>query len=141
MDNDQLIVRIDKWLWAARFFKTRALAKAAIAGGKVHCQGQRVKSSKQVVPGMCLIIRQGYDEKEVIVTALAEQRRSATEATLLYQETPVSVAQRQERALARKAAAASQLKPAQRPNKKQRRQIHRFQRQTLGDNDLINPDK
>ena len=70
-------VRIDKWLWAARFFRTRALAKKAIEGGKVRIGGQRTKPSKEVKVGEVLIIRQGWDEKEVVVDNLSDQRRGA----------------------------------------------------------------
>ena len=73
-------VRLDKWLWAARFFKSRSLAKAAIDGGKVQLDGQRVKVSKEVVVGDILQIRQGWDEKVVLVKQLSEQRRSAPQA-------------------------------------------------------------
>ena len=117
-------VRIDKWLWAARFFKTRSLAKQAIDGGKVHCDGVRVKASKELVEGMRLEIRQGFDRKEVEVIALSDQRRSAPIAQQLYEETPESVERRDKERAARKLANQSQ--PSVRPNKKQRRQIHRF---------------
>mgnify|MGYP003385451893 FL=1 len=121
-------VRIDKWLWAARFFKTRALAKAAIEGGKVHMAGQRVKASKELKTGTQLTIRQGWDEKEIRVDALSDKRRGATEAAALYTETEQSLLERERRAAERKAASSSHYPPDQRPNKKQRRQIHRFQR-------------
>lgn len=119
-------VRLDKWLWAARFFKTRSLAKAAIEGGKVHLEGQRVKVSREIAIGDTLQIRQGWDEKVVQVTQLSDQRRGASEAQLLYQETADSVAKREAQALARKAAGGMIDRPASRPNKQQRRQIHRF---------------
>lgn len=119
-------VRLDKWLWAARFFKTRSLAKAAIDGGKVHLAGQRVKVSKEITVGDTLQIRQGFDEKVIQVLQLSEQRRGAPEAQLLYQETADSLAKREEQALARKAAGGMIDRPAQRPDKRQRRQIHRF---------------
>ena len=119
-------VRLDKWLWAARFFKTRSLAKAAIDGGKVHLAGQRVKVSKEITVGDMLQIRQGYDEKMVKVMQLSDQRRGAPEAQLLYQETADSLAKREAQALARKAAGGMIDRPAHRPNKQQRRQIHRF---------------
>lgn len=117
-------VRIDRWLWAARFFKTRSLAKSAIEGGKVHVDGQKAKPSKQLEVGAELRIRQGWDEKVVTVTALSEQRRGAPEAALLYEETAQSRQLREQRNAERKALAV----PASdgRPNKKQRRQIHRF---------------
>jgi ribosome-associated heat shock protein Hsp15 len=119
-------LRLDKWLWAARFFKTRSLAKAAIDGGKVHLAGQRVKVSKEISVGDTLQIRQGWDEKVVQVKALSSQRRGAPQAQLLYEETPESCAKREAEAAARKAAGGMIDRPAQRPTKKQRRQIHRF---------------
>lgn len=119
-------VRIDKWLWAARFFKTRSLAKQAIDGGKVHVDGQRVKASKDLTIGLVLQIRQGFDEREVIVKALSEQRRGAPEAALLYEETPASLARRELSAQQRKLASAMQPASDGRPTKKQRRQIHQF---------------
>ena len=119
-------VRLDKWLWAARFFKTRSLAKAAIDGGKVHLEGQRVKVSKEVAVGDTLQIRQGWDEKVVQVRQLSEQRRGAPEAQLLYQETSASIEKREAQALARKAAGGMIDRPAHKPSKQQRRQIHRF---------------
>lgn len=126
-DNSSLTkVRIDKWLWAARFFKTRSLAKQAIEGGKVHVDGQRVKASKDLTVGLVLQIRQGYDEREVVVTALSEQRRGAPEAALLYQETPASLERRDLSAQQRKLAGALAPPGDGRPTKKQRRQIHQF---------------
>ena len=119
-------LRLDKWLWAARFFKTRSLAKAAIDGGKVHLAGQRVKVSKEISVGDTLQVRQGWDEKVVLVKRLSDQRRGAPEAQLLYEETADSSAKREADAAARKAAGGMLDRPAQRPTKKQRRQIHRF---------------
>ena len=119
-------VRLDKWLWAARFFKTRSLAKAAIEGGKIHLEGNRVKVSREIAVGDLLQIRQGWDEKVVQVTALSDQRRGATEAQRLYVETEASVERREAEAAARKAAGGMIDRPAGRPSKKQRRQIHRF---------------
>ena len=119
-------LRLDKWLWAARFFKTRSLAKAAIEGGKVHLDGNRVKVSREISVGDRLQIRQGWDEKVVEVTALSDQRRGADDAQFLYQETQSSVERREAEAAARKAAGGMIDRPARRPNKKQRRQIHSF---------------
>lgn len=119
-------LRLDKWLWAARFFKTRSLAKAAIDGGKVHLGGNRVKVSREICVGDTLQIRQGWDEKVVLVTALSDQRRGATEAQQLYRETQDSVERRSADAAARKAAGGMLDRPAHRPSKKQRRQIHKF---------------
>lgn len=119
-------LRLDKWLWAARFFKTRSLAKAAIEGGKVQLDGRRVKVSKEIVAGDRLQIRQGWDERVVTVIALSDQRRGAPEARLLYEETADSIARREAEAAARKAAGGMLDRPVGRPTKKQRRQIHRF---------------
>lgn len=132
MSNTLEKVRIDKWLWAARFYKTRSLAKQAVEGGKVQCDGQRVKPSKDIAVGITLKIRQGFDDKTVLVQALSDQRRGAPEAQQLYEETAESIALREDRAAQRKAGGlAGQLISDHRPNKKERRQIHRFQRQDL----------
>lgn len=120
-------IRLDKWLWAARFFKTRALAKAAIEGGKVHYEGQRCKVSKTAEVGATLTIRQGFDQKEVIVRALSEQRRGATEARLLYEETTESIKQRMDETERRRIMKASMLMPDHKPNKKERRDMRRFE--------------
>ena len=118
-------VRIDKWLWAARFFKTRSLAKQAIEGGKVHCDEQRVKASKEIVREQMLTIRQGLDEKTVLVIALSDQRRGAPQAEALYSETPESLVKRERHAAERKAIRGNLTSDAK-PTKKQRRLIHRF---------------
>jgi ribosome-associated heat shock protein Hsp15 len=123
-ENSKL--RLDKWLWAARFFKTRSLAKAAIEGGKVQLGGSRVKVSKEISVGDQLRIRQGWDEKDIEVLALSAQRRGAPEAQSLYRESAESITRREETAAARKAAGGMIERPAKRPTKKQRRQIHRF---------------
>ena len=83
-DDKTVKVRIDKWLWAARFFKTRTLAKAAIEGGKVQASGQRIKVSKEIVTGDLLRIRLGWDEREIVVKAISDVRRSAPIAQALY---------------------------------------------------------
>jgi len=128
-------VRLDKWLWAARFFKTRNLAKQAIEGGKVHCDGQRVKAAKEISVGITLGIRQELDEKVVVVKMLSDQRRGAPEAALLYEETEASKALREKRSAERKAGLGSFLVSDHKPNKKERRQIHQFQRINLFEND------
>jgi ribosome-associated heat shock protein Hsp15 len=125
-ESEMQKLRLDKWLWAARFFKTRSLAKAAIDGGKVHLGGSRVKVSREISVGDTLQIRQGWDEKVIEVMALSDQRRSAPEAQLLYRETAESMERRKAEAEARKAAGGMIDRPARRPSKKQRRQIHRF---------------
>lgn len=119
-------LRIDKWLWAARFFKTRSLAKAAIEGGKVQVEGQRIKVSREIRVGDEIRLRQGWDERDVIVKALSDQRRGAPEAQTLYEETPESIERRNQTAQARKLAGGMTERPAKRPDKRQRRQIHRF---------------
>lgn len=117
-------IRIDKWLWAARFFKTRSLAKEAIEGGKVHFDGDRVKVSKEVRIGMQFTIRQGFDEKTVIVKALSAVRGGAPQAQLLYEETPHSIAKREFYSSQRKLA--NLARPDHRPTKRDRRHINQF---------------
>ena len=124
--SDKDKVRLDKWLWAARFFKTRSLAKVAIEGGKVHCAGQRVKAAKEIAVGEQLTIRQGMEEKAVQVTQLSEQRRGAPEAARLYEETAESIARREQQAAERKAGLGGFSPSDHKPSKKERRQIHRF---------------
>ncbi|MGV3592340.1 MAG: RNA-binding S4 domain-containing protein [Gammaproteobacteria bacterium] len=124
-------MRIDKWLWAARFFKTRSLAKQAIDGGKVHCNGEHCKSSREVEVGSTLQIRQGWDERTVIVKALSEKRGGAPQAALLYDETPESRARREQLAAERRAQNAGFEASAGRPTKQDRRRISRFKRDAL----------
>jgi len=121
-------VRIDKWLWAARFFKTRTLAKTAIEGGKVQLAGQRVKVSREITPGDLLRIRQGWDERDVVVKAVSEQRRGAPIAQTLYEETAESIARRARAAEARRAAGAM-ARPTQRPGKHERKALERLRKQ------------
>ena len=118
-------LRLDKWLWAARFYKTRSVAKHAIEGGKVYCEGSRCKPGKEVEIGMEIRLRQGLDEKTVIIQALSEQRRGAPEAQLLYAETEESIEKREKQALERKAQ-PSPWQSDGKPNKRDRRLIHRF---------------
>ena len=122
-------VRLDKWLWAARFFKTRSLAKDAIEGGKVHYNDQRCKPGRAVEPGARLKLRQGFQERTVIVDDVSDRRRSAPEAQMLYHETDDSVKHREDLAWQRKTMQAAQLPPARRPSKKDRRNIQRFKDQ------------
>ena len=91
-------LRVDKWLWAARFYKTRSIAKTAIEGGKVHLDGQRVKVSREISIGERLTVKQGWDEKEVVVKALSDQRGPAPIAQTLYEETPESIERREREA-------------------------------------------
>jgi len=129
-------VRLDKWLWAARLFKTRSLAKQAIEGGKIHYDGTRSKVSKEVIIGARLTVRQGWDERELEVMALSDQRRGAPEAELLYRETEQSILKRENQAAQRRAIKGNgPISSSERPSKKQRRQIHRFK--NIQDNDNL----
>jgi len=126
-------IRLDKWLWAARFFRTRSLAKDAIEGGKVHYNGARSKVSKDVEIGATLQIRQGFDEKTVIVKAVSGQRRGAPEALLMYEETAESIEARLAHSEQRRIARDMMQAPATKPNKRDRRELQRFQDQNAGE--------
>ncbi len=119
-------VRLDKWLWAARLYKTRALAKQFIEGGKVHYNGQRVKPSRMVELDALITLRQGWDEKTITIKGIAEKRTAAAQAQLLYEETPESAEKRAQDAITRKTMGAAAFLSDTKPNKKERRQIHRF---------------
>ncbi|MDX1811847.1 MAG: S4 domain-containing protein [Gammaproteobacteria bacterium] len=121
-------VRLDKWLWAARFFKTRSLAVNAIKGGKISVNGQHAKPGREISIGTTLTIRQGFDVKTVIVQALALQRGPASVAQQLYEETSESIEQRQKEKTLRLLSNAQRPRGEGRPTKRQRRQIHRFTR-------------
>lgn len=121
-------IRIDKWLWAARFWKTRSLAADAVAGGKVKLNGERVKAAKPVRVGDELSIRVGPYEYVVRVLGLAGRRGPAAEAVLLYEETPQSKTARNELAALLSADRAHDVLEKGRPTKKARRQIIRFTR-------------
>lgn len=121
-------IRLDKWLWAARFFKTRALAKKAIEGGKVQYNGARAKTSKTVEVGALIRVPQGWDLWEVEVLALSGQRRGAPEARALYRETPDSEVRRTKEAEQRRLANQAMQHPYKRPDKRDRREIKRFMR-------------
>ena len=122
------IIRLDKWLWAARFFKTRSLAAEAISGGKVHVNGQRVKASKEVKLGAELDITKDGLRWQITVIALSTQRRAAKDAVLMYREDVESLAKREQQILIlREQRALSGFIPSEhKPNKKDRRLIHRF---------------
>jgi ribosome-associated heat shock protein Hsp15 len=119
-------VRLDKWLWAARFFKTRALAGTAVTGGKVHLAGQRVKPSRSVKIDDCYEIHRGYERYQIIVTDLSERRGSAACALKLYRETESSIEQRGREAEKRRLAMMQRPHSSSRPDKKQRRKIRQF---------------
>ncbi|MBE1286339.1 MAG: ribosome-associated heat shock protein Hsp15 [Alteromonadaceae bacterium] len=116
-------VRLDKWLWAARLFKTRSLARTAVQAGKVHYNGQRTKPSKVVELGATVKVPAGYDTKELVIEEIVEQRRGAALVQDMYRETQSSVEQRERNAQARKLSAFHSPKPETKPDKKQRRQI------------------
>lgn len=121
-------MRIDKWLWAARFYRTRTLAKEAIESGRVHYAGSRVKTSKEVAIGDELNIRQGsataMTEKTVVVEALTLHRGNASAAQVLYTETEDSIERRAYHSEQRKLA--NLARPDNKPNKKERRDLQRF---------------
>lgn len=121
-------VRLDKWLWACRFFKTRALAKKEIEGGRVQVNGQRAKPSKELVGGELVRYWKGWDPCTVEVLELADQRRSAAEVASRFCETAESILEREKRAAERQAQPRGAVFTEGRPSKKDRRQIHRFQR-------------
>jgi len=120
--------RLDKWLWAARFFKTRTLAAEAISGGKVHLNGDRVKPSRNVKAGDQLQITRGQFEFNLTVAALNKNRRPAVEAQALYKEDDESIEKRKALAQTLKILNANMPHTEKRPSKKQRRQIVRFKR-------------
>lgn len=120
-------MRLDKWLWAARFFKTRGLAAEAVDGGKVHLNGQRTKPGKEVRVGSRVQISKGGLEWDIEVVVLPPQRRPAAEAAGFYTESPTSAARREQAVQALRAARqAAPLQTASKPNKRDRRLIHRF---------------
>lgn len=131
-DSNIATVRLDVWLWAARFFKTRALAKQAIEGGKVEVQGQEAKASRQLRTGEQLRVRRGEDQFEVLVLCLSGKRGSATVAQTLYSESEASRDTRLRLAAERRAANAGYRAPAGKPDKRARRLI-----QALGDLDAL----
>ncbi|MGF1772308.1 ribosome-associated heat shock protein Hsp15 [Vibrio maritimus] len=128
MSSENNSVRLDKWLWAARFYKTRSIARNMVDGGKVHYNGQRSKPSKIVELGAVIALRQGNEEKTVVIERISDQRRGAPEAQTLYSETTESIAKREDNALKRKLHAHNPS-PERRPDKKQRRDIIKFKHQ------------
>jgi ribosome-associated heat shock protein Hsp15 len=119
-------MRLDKWLWAARFFKTRSLATQAIDHGQVKLNGERIKPAREIRPGDRLVIHIGEFDWTLTVNALSMQRGPAPVAQRLYQEDPASHARRQQQASERKLAASPAASIKGRPTKRDRRQIHRF---------------
>lgn len=125
----QVAVRLDKWIWAARLSKTRSIAREWIQAGKVHYNGQRSKPGKTVEVGAMVRVPAGWDVKEVEILAIMDKRQSAAIAQTLYQETPESMDKREENKAARKIQAFHNPRPEQRPDKKQRRDIIKLKHQ------------
>ncbi len=121
--QDELNVRLDKWLWAARFYKTRSVARDMVQGGKVHYNGQRTKPSKIVEVGAVIKLLQGVDEKVVTIVKVLDKRQSAPIAQTLYQETQASIEKREANAIARKNNSFFAPHPDRKPDKKQRREL------------------
>jgi ribosome-associated heat shock protein Hsp15 len=121
-------VRIDKWLWAARFFKTRSAATDAVAGGHVHVDGERVKPAKEIGVADTLEIRRGEVRWTVVVTGIADRRASATVAAALYEETPESLAAREQQRIERRLARPLGADLSERPTKLARRRIEALRR-------------
>ncbi len=124
--SEQETQRLDKWLWAARFFKTRGRAAAAVSGGKVQVAGERVKPSRHVGPGTPLAIRRGPVQWQVVVRSVARHRRPASEAAHLYEETPQSIEQREREAERRKLEAGKRRERLGKPSKRERRDATRL---------------
>lgn len=123
-------IRLDKWLWVARFYKTRKLAAEAVAGGKVHLNEQRTKPGKEIKTGAHLLITKDLYQWNITIVSLAKHRKPSKEALLLYEESQESIDKRQKQiALNREKKALQDHHKEHRPNKKERRQIHRFVRQ------------
>jgi len=119
-------VRLDKWLWAARLYKTRSLATVAINGGRVHVNGARVKPSRDARIGDVVLLTRGEDPMELTVRALSDKRGKASDAQSLYEETPGSIEIRATRSALRKSKALINPAPEKRPDKRSRRNIIRF---------------
>ncbi len=125
-------LRIDKWLWAARFFKTRSLAARAVSGGLVQVAEQRVKAAHRLRRGELVHIRRGTRAWDVVVTGLHEQRRPAPEAQTLYEETSASVTRRTSEAARREQARMRRARGPGRPTKRERRALDRWRQQGFG---------
>jgi ribosome-associated heat shock protein Hsp15 len=121
-------LRIDKWLWAARFFKARGAATAAVLGGRVHVDGERVKPSREVRTGDTVEVTVGHVRRTVVVRALADRRGPASVAATLYEETPESVAERERRAAERRLARPPGADLGARPTKQARRRLDALRR-------------
>jgi len=119
-------IRIDKWLWTSRFFKTRSLASDAVKGGKVHLNGQRVKAGRLVKIGDVLSIQKNFDLYVVTITAINKTRRPAKEACLTYEESELSRLKREQEQEIKKLASATRPVPKRKPGKREREQLRNF---------------
>lgn len=124
-------VRIDKWLWAARFYKTRSIARQMVDGGKVDYNGAKAKPSRTVEIGAKIRLLQGFARKEVVVKAISDVRGPAPVAATLYEETPESIARREEEMRLNKMAALLNPRPDTKPNKKERRELESLKQNNL----------
>lgn len=123
-----MTTRVDKWLWAARFFKTRSAAQQAIAGGRIKLNGERIKPAREIKTGDVLLIHIGDYEWVITVARISERRGPASVARALYEEDPASHARRQERVANRKLMAEPAAERHGRPTKRERRQLERWRR-------------
>ena len=128
MSDTEIKIRLDKWLWAARFFKTRSLASQAVNGGKVHLNGARTKSSREVKIGDKVLITKGYLEFDITIVGISKYRRPAAEARLLYEELQESINKRKDLIEQRRLFRAGQPAPEKKPGKRDRRKIREFTR-------------
>ena len=134
-DKDKVVtaapeaVRLDKWLWAARFYKTRSIARQMIEGGKVDYNGSKAKPARTVEVGAKIKLLQGFARKEIIVKAISDVRGPASVAVTLYEETAESIARREEEARLNKMAALLNPRPDTKPNKKERRELDQLKHQ------------
>ncbi len=126
MDESAQPVRLDKWLWAARFYKTRSIAKQMIEGGKVEYNGFRAKTSRIVEIGALITLRQGFETKTIVVKGLDDARKGHIDAIKLYEETAESISKRERNAELRRLGALASPCPDDRPDKKQRRELLRL---------------
>lgn len=127
MANDE--IRLDKWLWTSRFFKTRSLASDAVNGGKVHLNGQRVKAGRPVKTGDVLSIQKDSDLYEVTITGINKTRRPAKEASLTYEESESSRSKREQEQQIKKLASATRPMPKRKPGKREREQLRNYKKQ------------
>ena len=125
-EAEQAAVSLDRWLWAARFYKTRSLAKAAVEGGKVHLDGQRTKPAKEVRQGQQLTITRGNFEAVINILQVSERRGPAPVAQALYEETAESIEQRESQVARRRMERAGLVVPDTKPSKKERRDLRKL---------------